>query len=454
MRAYKKESLYQMTPAKLRLQNWLGAKLITSQSMLLSTLVFFLALLSLSVGPVDSLKLTGATILQIIPGFYLWAKVNHRRQTPFSELIGMGLAIGTLLCIISSALLRTLPFGEFGWTAPFLLTLLASFFRGKVSNRNESFVKTESNTLQVRGILFLILIFSYTQVCVWARWHSLNPKGWWKYHLDVPFFEAMSNSIALLGTSNSLMKPDLETRYHWFAFGWIGSLNHSLDLDPFIVQTRLLPLVAMIMAASIAFSWSKDFTDKAWIAATASLIIVLGPGFAIGSLVMLRSPSSAMAAGWTLAFSLFFLRCLRSPKLDLNKLLILCLLSIGVVAGKGVNVLIIGSAVLVLLLNHLALKRTLRSKELQIYLLVLTSLIVSYFSFIHSPDGRSLKFGVYLGWPAFMLTAAPLVSGLFLLSRPKVTQLRYLQAYGTGIFLTGSTFCLLQMTMRVINSIF
>jgi hypothetical protein len=440
MRGYKNESLYQVAPTKLSLQDWRSAKLRNSQCLMLSILLFFLALLSLNVDPVDSLKLTIATLLQIIPGFYLWARVNNRGQTPLSELIGMGLAIGTLLCLISSALLRTLPFGEFGWIAPFLLTmltLLARLFRSKGRNRTESLVKSESNTLQARGFLFITLILSYTQVFVWSRWHSLNPKGWWKYHLDVPYFEALSNSIALLGTSNSLMKPDLETRYHWFAYGWVGSLNQSLNLDPFIVQTRLLPLVAMIMAASIAFSWTKDFTNKGWIAATASLIIVVGPGFAIGSLVMLRSPSSAMAAGWTLAFSLFFFRCLRAPKIELHKLFTLCLLSVGVVAGKGVNVLIIGSAVTALLLNDLLLKRALRFKKLQIYMVVLTSLIASYFSLIHTPDGRSLKFGIYLGWPALILTVLPLTLGVFLKSYEKIEEHQHLKLYSIGALLGG-----------------
>jgi hypothetical protein len=406
--------------------------------MSISFLAFVLVLLSLNVDQIDSLKLTIALVLQMIPGLYLWRIINNRRQIPFSEMIGMGLAIGTLLAIISSAFLRDLPLGEYGWIAPFLLTLIVGLFRKGLSNGTQSSVKANSIKLEVRGFLLVVSILAYMQVYVWSQWHSINPKGWWKYHVDVPYFESLSNSIALLGTSDSLMKSDLETRYHWFAFGWIGSLNQSLDVDPFVVQTRLLPLVALIMAAAIAFAWTKDFTDNAWLASIASLLIVVGPGFAIGSFVMLRSPSSAMAAGWTLAFSLLFLRCLRASKTNVPTLFTLYLLSIGVVAGKGVNVLIIGIGVFVLFLNHLLTVKAIRMRELQLYLGVITSLILTYFQIIHTTDGRTLKFNFYLGWPALMLTVLPLALGIFLRNCAQIKELLTLKLYAFSIFLAGA----------------
>jgi hypothetical protein len=408
------------------------------QILLLSILAVFLILLSLNVGSIQALKLTAAIVIQVIPGCYLWNKINKDRVMSLSELIGMGLAIGTLLSIVSSTLLRTVLFGSFGWAIPFCLTLIAWFFERILSEATDNSVKSDFSIPQVRGLLIAISILMYTQINVWSRWNSLNPKGWWKYHLDVPYFEALSNSLAIFGTSNSLMKPDLETRYHWFAYGWVGALNKSLDVEPLIVQTRLLPLVAMIMAASIAFSWVKDFTDNPWMPATASLLMVVGPGFAIGSLVMLRSPSSAMAAGWTLAFSLHLFRCLEASKAEIGPALLLCLLSIGVVAGKGINVLIIGSGILVLLIGHLLSKKSVRFREIQVYSLVLVSLVVSYFYFIHTPDGRSLKFGIYLGWPALVLTVLPLMLGTFTRVLWNNEQHRRLRLYAFGSFFSGA----------------
>ncbi len=403
-----------------------------------SFLAFFIILLSLNVGQIDSLKLTIALFMQMLPGIYLWGKIHKRGQIPFSEMIGMGLAIGTLLAIISGALLRTLPLGEFSWIAPFLLTIFSVVIKKDINLGKRSSATTYLNILQVRGFLFMVSILAYTQLYVWSRWQALNPKGWWKYHVDVPYFEALSNSIALFGTSNSLMKPDLETRYHWFAYAWIGMLNQSLEVDPFVVQTRLLPLVTMIMAASIAFAWTKDFTDRAFSAAIASLLVVLGPGFAIGSLVMLRSPSSAMAAGWTLAFSLLFFRCLRASRVEAMALLALCLLSIGVVAGKGINLLIVGSAVFTVLLSHLLLKKTLSKVESKVFLVVFLSLIATYFFLIHTSEGRSLKFSIYLGWPALMLTVLPLSLGLILGSSKKSLEHRSLMLYSIGALSVGA----------------
>jgi hypothetical protein len=145
-----------------------------------------------------------------------------------------------------------------------------------------------------------------------------------------------------------------------------------------------------------------------------------------------------MTAGWTLAFSLLFLRCLRASRVEVIALLTLCLLSIGVVAGKGVNLLIVGSAVFALLVSHLLLKKTLGKVESQVYLIVFVSMIVTYFSLIHTPDGRSLKFSVYFGWPALMLTVLPLTLGLIVGSSKKSAEHRSLKLYSITALSVGA----------------
>lgn len=426
-----------MVTFKLIALRLLSVKLNLGLTVFFSIFSFFLVMFSLSVSLLESVKLTLAMVLQIIPGFYVWTRINKGKVIPLSELVGMGFAIGSLLSIISAAILRTFPLGGFGWTAPFFLTISVWCFSKIFKNSTGRLVKNISRASGMRIYTFVIAIVIYLQVFVWSSWNSLKPEGWWKYNLDVPYLEAFSNSIALLGTTGSLMKPDLVTRYHWFAYGWIGPLNNSLKIDPFVVQTRLLPLVAMIMAATVAFSWAKDFTDNTWVAAAGSFLIVLGPGFAIGSLVIMRSPSSAMAAGWTLAFSLHFFRCLRSSKVDVQTLLTLGLLSIGVVAGKGVNFLIIGSSVFALLLNHLRLKRTLGKKDLQIYLVVFAFLVLTYFYLIHTPNGRDLKLGIFFGWPAIILTVLPLTLAIFTKSSVKNEEHQHLKVYATVAILCG-----------------
>lgn len=427
-----------VTSLNSRLKSACSIQTTPPQALTLGFLIFNLALILLSVHVIDAIKLTFAIVVQLIPGLYLWAKINKGKELFLSELLGMGLAIGTLLSILSGSVMRTLPISGFGWTAPFFLTMLVLARRKLFKSDLGISIKTSSISIGVRIYLLLILVLSYVQIYVWAHWNSIKSVGWWKLHLDVSYFESLSNSLAKFGTSNSLMEPDLETRYHWFAYGWVGVLNNSLKMDPFVVQTRLLPLVAMFMATTIIFSWARDFTENTWVAATASLLIVVGPGFAIGSLVMLRSPSSAMTAGWILAFALVLFRCMKNSHISVLTYVTLCLLSIGAVAGKGINVLIVGAGVFLLLLGRIGVKRTLNLNDSKLFLFTLVSIILTYIFLIYTPAERSLKIGIYIGWPALILTVLPLALGFGLKNLKKFEQQRDLLLFSLGVFLAGA----------------
>ena len=437
------EERFSVTSLISRSKSACAIKATTAQALTLVFLFFNLALILLSVQLIDAINLTFAIILQLIPGLYLWAKINMGKKLFLSELLGMGLAIGTLLSIVSGSLFRTLPLSGFGWTAPFFLSILFMVRSRFFKNDLRISIKLNTISIGIRFYLLLIFLLSYLQIYVWARWNSIKSEGWWKLHLDVSYFESLSNSLAKFGTSNSFMEPDLETRYHWFAYGWVGVLNNSLKMDPFVVQTRLLPLVAMFMATTIIFSWARDFTENTWIAATASLLIVVGPGFAIGSLVMLRSPSSAMTAGWTLAFVLLLFRCLRDTHVSALSYVTLCLLSIGVVAGKGINILIVGAGIFLLLLGRIRVKRTLNLKDLKLFLFILISIIFSYIFLIYTPAERSLKLGIYIGWPALILTVLPLALGFGLKNFKKFEQQQDLLLFSLGAFLAGAILSLI-----------
>lgn len=432
-----------MTSLNLRFKSVCSMKTTPLQALTLGFLIFNLALILLSVYVIDAIKLTFAIVAQLIPGLYLWAKINKGKELYLSELLGMGLAIGTLLSIVSGSVLRTLPISGFGWIAPFFLTVMVLARRKLFKMDMGVSIKISSISIGIRIYLLLILVLGYVQVYAWAHWNSIKSEGWWKLHLDVPYFEALSNSLAKFGTSNNLMKPDLETRYHWFAYGWVGSLNDSLKMDPFVVQTRLLPLIAILMAATVIFSWARDFTENTWTAATSSLLIVVGPGLAIGSLVMLRSPSSAMTAGWILAFALLLFRCMKESHANTLTQLTLCLLSIGAVAGKGINVLIIGAGVLLLLLDRIRVKRRLNTKELKMFLVIFVSIILTYVFAIHTSSERSLKLGIYLGWPALILTALPIVLGLGLKNIKKLDQQQELRLFSFGVLFAGASLSLI-----------
>jgi hypothetical protein len=150
-----------------------------------------------------------------------------------------------------------------------------------------------------------------------------------------------------------------------------------------------------------------------------------------------------MTAGWMLAFALLFFRCIRDNHTNALTLLILCLLSIGVVAGKGINVVIVGAGVFLLLMGRVRVQRTLNLNELRLFLLILVSFVLTYVFLIHTPTERSLKIGIYLGWPALILTVLPLTLGLGLKNLERSEQEQDLRHFSLGVFLAGATLSLI-----------
>ena len=385
----------------------------------------------------SSLLLSLVIIAQWIPGALLWKWISVERRLSFTELLGMGLAIGTLLALLSSQLFRITPVGRFAWAIPFLISLPLVFwtwFSGRSMTIGE---KTELSDRHLIKSFLPAFVLGVIQLSVWWRWHPLKWSGWWKYNVDVPYFESYSNSLAILGTTDSLMDPTLDTRYHWFAYAWVGSLTYSLQIDSFVVLTRLLPIVAMTMGAAIAYSWAASMSMKKWIPGLAALIVVIGPGLSVGSLVMLRSPSSAMSVGWSLAFTVLLFKIVHERLKQPLAYSILALLAIGVVGGKAINIVLTSFAILLLLFTSFTQTNEIKNRIWRAGALSLISLTSTFVLLIATSQPRTLDFGIFLGWPGLALTVLPTTAGIYGLYTGKHSLGQPLFVYSLGIILAG-----------------
>ena len=384
----------------------------------------------------SSLLLSLAIIAQWVPGALVWKWLSVERRLSFTELLGMGLAIGTLLALISSQIFRVTPFGKFAWTIPFLISSPFVIW-ARFSERNVTISeKTESDKHLLKSFLPAIVL-GIIQLSVWWRWHPLKWSGWWKYNVDVPYFESYSNSLAILGTTHSLMDPTLDTRYHWFAYAWVGSLTNSLHIDSFVVLTRVLPMVAMTMGVAIAYSWAASMSKKKWIPGLAALVVVIGPGLSIGSFVMLRSPSSAMSVGWSLAFTVLLFKIIHEGLHQPPAYLILALLAIGVVGGKATNIVLTSVAIILLLLTSFTQTNEIRNRIWRAGAISLISLVSTFVLLIATSEARALDFGIFLGWPGLALTILPTSAGIFGLYKEKLSAGEPLLVYSLGMVLSG-----------------
>lgn len=385
----------------------------------------------------SSLFLCIMVVAQWLPGAIIWKYIVRNRSISRIEYLGMGLAIGTLLSAVFSQILRTSFLGHWSWVAPFIVSLpfvLISLYKNSIGNSNYIDHRQKSSSL---FSLYLILLVGFMQLASWWKWHPLKWPGWWRYQIDVPYFESYSNSLALLGTTQSLMNPLQNSRYHWFSYAWVGSLNNSIQFEPFTVLTRLLPLVATIMAISVAWAWAASATITKWIPLLAAATLVAGPGMSIGSFIILRSPSSAMTVGWSLAFSFSLMEILKGNIKSVGGLGTLLLLASGVVGGKSSISPIVACAVLSLLVASFRWGKLIRMRIYYAGFFSLLTICLMFYILIYSSLGYTLQFGFFTGWPALVLTVVPTSVGLFWLFKYATSSFEPILVYSIAVVVSG-----------------
>ena len=46
-------------------------------------------------------------------------------------------------------------------------------------------------------------------------------------HPDMPFFQALSTSLARLGPLDSAFMSGAQVRYHWLTYAWVGQVTEA-----------------------------------------------------------------------------------------------------------------------------------------------------------------------------------------------------------------------------------
>jgi hypothetical protein len=99
---------------------------------------------------------------------------------------------------------------------------------------------------------------------------------------DASVREALSMSLHEVGVFDSLLVPNGNVRYHWFGNSWVGTTDALGIASPFVVQTRVLPLVALICVVLISFDLGQRLTSRTLPAVMGSLMAVAGGALSLG----------------------------------------------------------------------------------------------------------------------------------------------------------------------------
>ena len=260
------------------------------------------------VSMVSAIVLVGLVLVQAGAGALVW-RWCRRGPIGVVEGIGMGLAIGTAMSVVSSLIVMIAGLGTWGWILPPLIVAMVWLVKA-LSRRSVLRERRDRSSSWLPGTLLAVLtslVLGAISLIVNVANYPLSWTGTWgRYHVDMLFFESLGTSLARLGPMDSIYTPDAVVRYHWLAYAWAGQLAHTAHAEPFVVLTRVLPFLTILATAFIGIAWTQRLTRVQWAPALTVALLIMGGyvGATYGAILNFDSPSMSMATIWLLGLSL------------------------------------------------------------------------------------------------------------------------------------------------------
>lgn len=269
---------------------------------LVVAVVAWLFLVTTGVGVWSAAVLVAIVAVQTGAGGWLWSLLRTGRSGPV-ENVGMGMALGTVLAVLSGLLVQVLTGWRFGWGAPVLVALVVWLTRRGWRSVGSS--EGLSDRATILGAAVAIVLGGFSLVPNVLSYPLTWVGMWSRYHPDMLFFESLSTSLAQLGPLDSIYTPDALIRYHWLVYAWAGQVGNAAGAPPFVVLTRVLPFVAVIGTGLVAVAWARRLSSAVWAPALAVVLLVAGGyvGATYGAVFNFDSPSQSMTMLWLLGLS-------------------------------------------------------------------------------------------------------------------------------------------------------
>ena len=411
-----------------------------------------------------TLLTVAVVVAQVVSGGVVWTWVRRGSPTSLVELVGMGIAIGSLLAVLGSQSTIALSVGWFGWILPIVVAAvvlvyspdrrrwIGSVHRGSVTQW------ISVGVVVCLGSLVLLPGFQRTPLRDGYVTGSL-------YHGDLVFFEAVAQFLSRSGPSDSSLLADFGIRYHWFAYGWIGSLTEVLAAHPFVVMTRVFPLLMVFGASFLAVAWAARLSSRPWTPLLAGLLVVIAGfvGAEQGVILNFDSPSTAYAAVLALAFGLALTYFL-SARIEFSStswtwLLLLGMLAAGTMGAKASQAAVVAAGLLAMAIASPLLPSRIRGRVwlalvvsgiamLLTYLIVIAGVAPSESNIAFSLVGEKVStfqgldpfegaIGGLLGSLVLVLAILPRWLGAIWLPGSKGRRWSGEAAFGVGVALAG-----------------
>lgn len=311
----------------------------------------------------DTLRVSLVVALQVCTGATMWRLFRPKQICTMPELIGMGLALGSFVSLLSSQILRVTPLNEVAWalptisfailigiprvrnrltssriekTAPFTFLAIttaslialtywwwwlwpvvpapfALYLLITVRTRQEQQHKltTVWKTLTKLNIPLIVLLpFGMVALAIWLREFNLT---WWIFSNDQVFSESLSTSLTVWGPNENIQLAGEPINYHWFSLAWAGMTTQAGGIGPWTVITKVLPICSLFGATCLTWTCTKAIS-KSKLAPTISLIVLVLASNPLGFIPTryFHSPTFFFSMIWLLGFTLILIEGINS----------------------------------------------------------------------------------------------------------------------------------------------
>ena len=423
-------------------------------------LMFAIVLLAFSPGSAGGLAGLALVItVQSVAGAVLWAWARGPRSVSLLEVLGMGLAIGTLGSLLASQVSMLSGIGLSGYLVLPVLALVLAVGRGL------GYVKLARVhlgaplgwfgfiTAFLAGVALLIPSFRNTPLVN----GYVAGSG---YHTDLIFFEALSQSLATLGPLDNQLLVGEPIRYHWFVYAWVGLMTEVSGSENFFVMTRILPILLVVMGAALAVAWSQLLSTVRWVPVVAAWLVVVAGyvGAKQGVILTFDSPSTGYAAVLALALALLLTLYVRED-IGYLGLLLAGFIAFGVAGSKVSQGLVVLAGAGLLSAVAFRYSRDLRLRTWRISIVIAGAMILAFFLIIagvslsesniavESAESRVSTYqgldagegllGIVVGGIALLLAVAARWSGIAWLAQGRPTRWAPETVFGIGAAVSG-----------------
>ena len=288
----------------------------------------------------------------------------------------------TILLLITAALSMLLS--SWYWLIPAMPFLIIGFLLATEKYRSFKQVKVFGASSVLLAIALLV------------DQSRKRPEFWSVHHLHYQFDEALNISFSKFGIFENMMAVGEPLKYHWFSHAWIGMLSRLTGADDWVAATRVMPIIASILIACLAFGVGQKLTGTVTGGSIVAAVLAISPVFHVispeVSWVMTTSHSQFFGILFILAFAHVFISSETTPKVANTLLLSILLTATTVTKVNHAMILGVGFSVAVLLSS--CKHRALRLRLFAHYLVVV---VPTFLAFLLS-QGLSSSSGARIGF--------------------------------------------------------